>query len=93
MTRLVVRAGFGIVVFVKINEVRKLLHSQPFRPFLIHVADGGRIPVKHEDFVALAPTGRELIVYLSDGDYQIADVMRVTRLEVSAKNGARKPRK
>ena len=92
MTRLVVRAC-GIVVFVKINEVRKLLRAQPFRPFRIHVADGGRIPVKHEDFVALAPTGRELIVYLSDGDYQIADVMRVTRLEVSAKNGARKPRK
>ena len=94
MTRLVVRAGCGIVVvFVKINGVRKLLHAQPFRPFLIHVADGGRIPVKHEDFVALAPTGRELIVYLSDGDYQIVDVMRVTRLEVSARNGARKPRK
>ena len=93
MTRLVVFARCGIVVFVKINEVRKLLHAQPFRPFLIHVADGGRIPVKHEDFVALAPTGRELIVYLSDGDYQIVDVMRVTRLEVSARNGARKPRK
>jgi len=77
---------------VKINEVRELLHAQPFRPFLIHVADGGRIPVKHEDFVALAPTGRELIVYLSDGDYQIVDVMLVTRLEVSARNGGRKPR-
>ena len=80
-------------VFVKINEVRKLLHAQPFRPFLIHVADGGRIPVKHEDFVALAPTGRELIVYLPDGDYQVLDLLLVTRLEVSAKNGARKPRK
>ena len=93
MTRLVVRACCGIVVSVKVNEVRKLLHAQPFRPFLIHVADGGRIPVKHEDFVALAPTGREMIVYLPDGDYQIVDVMLVRRLEVSAKNGARKPRK
>ena len=78
---------------MKINEVRKLLHAQPFRPFLIQVADGGRIPVKHEDFVALAPTGREMIVYLSDGDYQVLDLMLVTRLEVSAKNGTRKPRK
>jgi len=93
MTRLVVFARCGIVVFVKINEVRKLLHAQPFRPFLIHVADGGRIPVKHEDFVALATTGRELIVYLPDGDYQVLDLLLVTRLEVSAKNGARKPRK
>ena len=32
-------------------------------------------------------------VYLPDGDYQIVDVMLVTHLEVSARNGARKPRK
>ena len=93
MTRLVLCARCGIVVCMKIIEVRKLLHAQPFRPFLIHVADGGRIPVKHEDFVALAPTGREMIVYLSDGDFQVLDLMLVTRLEVSAKNGTRKPRK
>ena len=93
MTRLVVRARSGIVVSVRINEVRKLLHAQPFRPFQIHVADGGRIPAKHEDLVALAPTGREMIVYLPDGDYQVLDLLLVTRLEVSAKNGARKPRK
>ena len=52
---------------MKIKEVRKLLHAEPFRPFLVYVADGGRIPVKHEDFVALAPTGREMIVYQTDG--------------------------
>jgi hypothetical protein len=78
---------------MKIDEVRKLLHMQPFRPFWIHVADGGRIPVQHEDFVALAPTGREMIVYLPHGDYQVVDVMLVTRLEVPIKNGAKKPRK
>jgi hypothetical protein len=75
---------------MKIDEVRKLLHAQPFRPFFIHVADGGRISVKHEDFVAFAPTGREMIVYLPNGNHQIVDVMLVTRLEVAAKNGARK---
>ena len=48
---------------MKISEIRKLLHVQTFRPFLIHFADGGRIPLKHEDFVALAPTGRETLVY------------------------------
>jgi hypothetical protein len=56
---------------MKIEEIRKLLRAQPFRAFTIHVADGGRIPVKHEDFVALAPTGREAIVYQPDGDYQV----------------------
>jgi hypothetical protein len=56
---------------MKIQEVRKLLHAEPFRPFLIHVADGGRIPVRHEDFVALAPTGREMIVYQPDGMWSL----------------------
>ena len=78
---------------LKIEEVRKLLHSEPFRPFLIHVADGGRIPVKHEDFVALAPTGREMIVYQPDGMWQVIDVMLVTRLQVIAKNGPRRSSK
>ena len=78
---------------MKIEEVRKLLHAQPFRPFQIHVADGGRIPVKHEDFVALAPTGRELIVYQPDGDYQIVDVVLVTRLQVLHRNGTKKPQR
>ncbi len=61
----------------------------------MHVTDGGRLVVKHEDFVALAPSGRELIVYRHDreDDYQVVDVMMVTRLEVGNGNGARKPRK
>jgi len=78
---------------MKIDEVRKLLHAQPFRPFTIHIADGGRIPVKHEDFVALAPTGQEMIVYQTDGSYNVVDTMLVTRLRVAAGNGSRKVHK
>ena len=77
---------------MKIAEVRKLLHAQPFRPFIVHVADGGKLPVKHEDFVALDPTGREMIVYLADGSHQIVDVLMVTRLEVMTRNGVKRPR-
>ena len=78
---------------MKIAEVRSLLHASPFRPFLIHVADGGRLLVQHEDFVALAPTGREMFVYLPDGSHQVVDAMMVTRLEVGKKNGAGKRRR
>jgi hypothetical protein len=74
---------------MKIDEIRKLL-PQPFRPFVICVADDGRIPVKHEDFVAISPTGREMHVYLPDGDYEVVDVMLVTRLQVPTRNGAQK---
>jgi len=78
---------------MKIEEVRNLLHAQPFRPFLIHVADGGRIPVNHEDFIALAPTGREMLVYQPDGTWQVVDVMLVTRLQIIPRNGSKRPSK
>lgn len=78
---------------MKIDELRKLLHAQPFKPFVIYFADGGRIRVAHEDFVAISPTGREMHVYLPDGDYQVVDVMLVTRLQVKARNAAGKSHK
>jgi len=53
--------------FMKIEKIREVLHAQPFQPFWTHLADGGRVPVKHEDFVAVDPRGRELIVFLPDG--------------------------
>ncbi len=79
---------------VKADEIRKLLHERPFRPFVVHVADGGRLLVKHEDYVALAPSGREMLVYRHDkpDDYQVVDIPLVTRLELKGQNGAKKPR-
>ena len=80
---------------MRADEIRKLLHARPFRAFVIHVADGGRLVVKHEDFVALSPTGRTMIVYRPGpaDDYEVVDLMLVTRLELSARNGAKKPRR
>jgi hypothetical protein len=73
---------------VKIDEIREVLHAQPFRPFAIHLANGGRLRVNHEDFVALNPSGREMIVYLPDSSHQIVTLSMVTRLEVPAPNGS-----
>lgn len=75
---------------MKIEKVREVLHAEPFRPFWIHLADGGRVPVHHEDFVALEPAGRELIVYLPNNSHQIVDVLLITRLEIKSPNGTPK---
>ena len=80
---------------MKAQEIRKLLHDRPFRPFVAHVADGGRLLVKHEDYLAVAPSGREMLVYRHDkpDDYQIVDLPLITRLEIVTRNGTKKPRK
>ena len=92
-SRLALPPSLDMVRCMKSDEIRKLLHAQPFRPFIVHVADGGRLLVKHEDYVALAPSGREMLVYRHDkaDDYQVVDIMLVTRLEIAARNGAKKP--
>ena len=78
---------------MKIEKIRETLHARPFRPFWIHLADGGRLPVQHEDFVALDPAEREMIVYQKDSSHQIVDVLLVTRLKVKARNGAHQKKK
>ena len=72
---------------MKFDRIRQVLHARPFQPFWIHLAQGGRVAVEREDFVALDPTGREMIVYLKNGSHQILDVKLVTGLETKARNG------
>jgi hypothetical protein len=80
---------------MRADEVRGLLHTRPFRPFTIHFADGGRLSVKHEDFVAISPTGRTMLVYRGNRTdaFQVVELLMVTRFETAMPKGARKPRK
>jgi hypothetical protein len=68
-----------------IEQVRQLYDAAPFRPFIMHLADGRRIPVRHREFMATAPSGRTLVVYQPDDSFNIIDLLLVTDLEV--KNG------
>jgi hypothetical protein len=63
-----------------IDQIRQLYDAQPFQPFLIHLADGRQLPVKHREFLASAPSGRTIIVYQPDDSFNIVDVMLVTDL-------------
>jgi len=67
---------------VKISELRKLYDAEPFQPFLIHMANGRKIPVKHREFMALAPSGRTAYVYQTNDDSEVVDVALVTSLEL-----------
>ena len=54
------------------EQFRAMLHQQPFRPFTIHMADGRAVEVAQRDFVAMSPTGRTVIVYQDNEDFQCA---------------------
>jgi hypothetical protein len=78
-----------------IEQVRRLLHAQPFRPFRINLADGRSVPVRHPQFVAHSPTSRTIAVLETDEAFEIIDLLLVTSLDVgngSSSNRTRKKR-
>ena len=47
-----------------LNQVREVLRRQPFRPFLLRLADGTKYVVKHHDFMAIPPRNLGMEAYL-----------------------------
>jgi hypothetical protein len=76
-----------------VDRLREVYNSQPFRPFVMHLADGRRIPVVHRDFIMSVPSGRTVIVVQPDDTVNIVDLLLVTDLELEpASNGSRRRR-
>lgn len=78
-----------------IEQMRTAYEAQPFRPFVIHLADGREIPVQHREFIMSVPSGRTVLVAQPDDTVNIIDLLLVTDLEIKpqAANGAGRKRK
>ncbi|MFM9058246.1 MAG: hypothetical protein ACKOSQ_03810 [Planctomycetaceae bacterium] len=64
-----------------LEHFRSALRAQPFRPFVMHLADGRAIPVKHPELVVATSTGRTTVVVQPDDTLNIVDLLLVTELE------------
>jgi hypothetical protein len=67
-----------------IAELRNLCAAQPFRPFVIHLADGRQVPVQHPEVLSAAPGGQAITVHQPDDTMDIVDLISVTDLEVKS---------
>ena len=76
-----------------IQQLKKVYEASPFRPFSLHMAHGRKLYVPHHDFLSHSPTGRTVIVYGEDDDFNILDVLMITEIEVTTTNGSRSRRK
>jgi len=65
-----------------IESLAQALHSQPFRPFRVHMASGRHLDVNHPDFIARSPSGRTAIIYKEDETFEVIDLLLVASLEV-----------
>ena len=76
-----------------IERLKELYDAQPFKPFVLHLADGREIPVRHRDFIMAAPSGRTIVVMQPDDSLNIIDLLLVTDAELKlTRNGSRKHR-
>lgn len=64
-----------------LQDFRELYGSEPFRPFVMHLANGRQVGVEHPDFVAVPPVGRTVVVFSPQGRMHIVDLLLVTDLE------------
>lgn len=69
---------------MRIEEIRKVQRAQPFRPFILHLADGRTFEVKHPEFLFLGHSERTAIVDDVDGSFEIIDPLLVTSVSVAA---------
>ena len=64
------------------DRIRDLIHAIPFKPFVVGLGSGKRVPVKHLDYVLLSPAGRTLIVHDDEAKMEIIDVFLITSATV-----------
>ncbi len=80
---------------MNIEQIRAASQVEPFRPFVLHLADGRAIAVPHREFLYLFPTGRTLLVSQPDESFNLIDALLVTDLEFKPSRangkGRRKP--
>lgn len=76
-----------------IGQLKKVHQAAPFRPFVLHMADGRKIAVRHRDFLSHSETGRTVIVHHDGDDFSILDVLMITEIEVTASNGSKSRRR
>jgi len=66
-----------------IETVKDALESEPFRPFVLHLADGAAIPVVNPHSVAFMRSGGVIFVAKHDVEsYEMIDLLLVISIEL-----------
>ena len=72
---------------MKPDNLRPYLRATPFKPFELHLENGGVIPVRHPELVSQSPDGWTLILWTSESTHAVVEMDSVTRLEVQHGGG------
>jgi hypothetical protein len=53
------------------EQVRTMQIAQPFRPFLVKLADGRHFRITHPELISCSANGREMVIHDDDGMHLI----------------------
>lgn len=70
-----------------IEERQSALDADPFRPFVLCLADGRHIPVPRPEFMWAPPTRRRTVWVVDDETDRMIDPMRIVSIDFHARNG------
>jgi hypothetical protein len=62
------------------ETLQKAIRNQPFRPFVIHMADGRSIPVTHPELIAYK-TGSRTAIVVYDDSFEFIDLLLATGMK------------
>ena len=65
------------------GQVLRTLHTTPFQPFFLHIADGRSMRIGHPEMLLLTAGGRIAIVEGADGFAEAIDVLMIVSLRPS----------
>lgn len=66
------------------DEVRRLMHAEPFVPFFVKTSDGKQYRVKHPDYVAISPKGGRVSLYDDEETTTTLSALHILAVEKAA---------
>ncbi|MGH7956170.1 MAG: hypothetical protein ACREH8_04070 [Opitutaceae bacterium] len=64
-----------------VQMLRELLSAEPFKPFVLCLSDGRRLPVYHPGFLLISPRGRIIWEGETEDEFAMAMPFHVTGVE------------
>jgi hypothetical protein len=68
---------------MSIEQILDFYRAKPFRPFIMHLANGKKIPVHRPEYFSRSPGGRTVVVFELDDTTHFIEVSQVTNLEIA----------
>jgi len=71
-------------------QVRLMMTTQPFRPFLVKLADGRQFEVRHPENISCSTNGREVVVHDDAGMHLLEQLLVIELVHVERPASAKR---